>query len=274
MQFLKQLFLVLSLMACLLSLSKIDILALDVVINTNSNQKTANSKSNLRFVKINIGDYFGSGSMIPEGFLSQKGITSGSGLLTTTHIFQNSLAHDIIKEKGINLSGQNTLECEYSIGKSDEFAIFLPTNVVNELISKKLIFVETISSFETTIDNTKYNQNPDVQTKIFGSSSKNLDLKDNLVQKGDSGSMIYQQINGDIKMVGVQFGYAKNTSAPLTILWKIKSGQYFPTADVAWFQNNDNKYIWENQNYLPKNCQKTSNKNRFKVSPPTYLNKV
>jgi hypothetical protein len=210
----------------------------------------------IKLIKINLNEYFGSGTIVPANYLTQEGPLSDSGVITTTHIFQDTQVQEFLRNNSINLSGKNTMRCNYSFGESTEYAIFIPAKAVNQMTSNGWIDLEVINEIKTNGQFEANRHNPEMITQIFGSASQALDLNKSGVQKGDSGSMIFQKRASGINPIGVQFGYAKNSNSPLTIMWRLKKENNEIKSNIAWLRNKDNRVIWENGEYLPKNCGK------------------
>ncbi len=246
---------------CLLAFGGLQVAAMNLMkLPISTAIANTNNKSNykLKLVKINLNDYFGSGTLVPAGYLSQTGELAKAGLITTTHIFQSSEIKNYLGQdnKVINLSGDNTMKCRYSFGESIEYAAFVPMESINEMIENGWMNLETIHEIKTNSNFETSKINPEVVTQIFGSASQELNLGKNSVKKGDSGAVIFQRRADGINSIGIQFGYAKNSSSPMTIMWRLKKEGDSVKANVAWLRNKDNRLIWDNGEYLPKNCDK------------------
>ena len=246
---------------CLLTIGGMQVGAMNImrfpIQNFKISQAQKKGNFNLRLVRINIEGFFGSGTIVPNGYLSDSGDLSQSGLLTTTHIFQSEQIKEFLGKNGaINISGDNSMKCNYSFGESVEYAVFVPMNLIDQMVDKGWMEVQTMSQItdSNTFDTSKVDSA--IPTQIFGSASQAIDISKSQVQKGDSGAMIYQKQDDNISSIGIQFGYAKNSTSPMTILWRLKKENNSFKANIAWFENNKNRMIWENGEYLPKNCSK------------------
>jgi hypothetical protein len=245
---------------CLLAIGGLQVAAMNLMKLPINTALANNNKGNytIKLVKINLNEYFGSGTLVPAGYLSQTGELAKSGLLTTTHIFQSPEIKNYLQQgnKVINLSAENTMQCKYSFGEAIEYATFVPIETLSEMINNDLIGVETIHEIKTNSAFETSKINTDTATQIFGSASNEVDLGQKGVQKGDSGAIIFQRRADGLNSIGIQFGYAKNSTSPMTIIWRLKKEGDNVKANVAWLRNKDNKLVWDNGEYLPKNCDK------------------
>ena len=192
--------------------------------------------------------------------MSETRILSQSGVLTTAHIFQDAYIKDYLEEsKAINLSGNNTMKRNYNIGQSIEYAIFIPISLINNLQQRSLISTETISKMNVNGAFETINLDKDLLTQMIGATSNDINLQESLMQEGDSGSLVFQRQNEKLNISGIQFGYAKNSNTPMTIMWRLKKSENGITttlASVAWLKNRENIIVWDTQGYLLKNCFK------------------
>ena len=182
-----------------------------------------NTKFDIEFIEISTDQYFGSGTLIPEKYLSETRILSQSGVLTTAHIFQDAYIKDYLEEsKAINLSGNNTMKRNYNIGQSIEYAIFIPISLINNLQQRSLISTKTISKMNVNGAFETINLDKNLPTQMIGATSNDINLQESLMQERDSGSLVFQRQNEKLNISGIQFGYAKNSNTPMTIMWRLK----------------------------------------------------
>jgi hypothetical protein len=233
--------------------------------------KTSN-QFKIKFIKIDLNDYYGSGTIVPQGFLADSGTLSQEGVITTSHIFQDERIKSYLKNSEVyNMSGDQTLNCKYSFGETLEYAIFVPIKVINELQQLGLISTTTILEYSTNQKINTAQPDSNTNTSIIGAKSSLIDLGISQVQSGDSGAMIFQNVNNNFNMIGVQFGYSKNTTNPYTIFWKLLAKDGKINAKVNWLNNKQNTIEWQDGKFIPKNCTSTTHTNEQPIKEQTAI---
>jgi hypothetical protein len=222
----------------------------------NTNFQKVNTKYTIKFVKIDLEKYYGSGTIVSAGFLAKSGTMAGEGLITTTHIFQDQRIKDYLNgANSYNISQDQTLKCKYSFGETLEYAVFIPIEAVRVLENAGLISLTNLYTFDTPNSIITNDVDQSADTNIIGAKSNLINLINAQVQSGDSGALIYQN-ESYLNTLGVQFGYSKNTANPYTVFWKLFDNNGTIKAKVNWLNNKQNQLEWQNGEFVPKNCSK------------------